>query len=127
MTGDLAKEYARRTGSPTGDAPDGLAIETIATIEQQVGDGRIRIEHSSPINTDGKLVRLLTLTATVDSTTVTTEVTPQGTLIYASPADHKKGTKPKLTTKETKTRRLQLSGLKGLKLRTWTISEEIGD
>jgi hypothetical protein len=126
MTGDLAKEYARRTGS-LAQFPLGLEIETTATIAQQFGDGRVRIEHSSHVRREGKLTRLVTLTGIIDSTKVETNVIPKGTSIYASPGDHKAGTKPKLTPEETKTRRLQLSDLKGLKLRTWTLAEEIGE
>jgi hypothetical protein len=126
MTGDLAKEYARRIGSRGQDLP-GLEIETTATIAQQFGDGRVRIEHSSPVSRDGKLTRLVTLTGIVDSTKVETTVIPKGTPVYASPGDHKAGTKPNLTPDATTTRRLQLSDLKGLKLRTWTLAEEIGD
>lgn len=123
MTGELAKEYARRTGSlEANEIPDGLEIETMATIAQQFDDGRIRIEHSSQIKTKGKAIRLVTLTATVDSSKVATDVTPKGTPISASP-----GAKPSLTTADTKTLRLKLSDLKGLKLRTWMLSEEIGE
>jgi len=128
MTGDLAKEYARRIGLPLGNqAPAGLKIETSATIAQTLGNGRIRIEHSSRIKRDGKQDRLITLTATVDPTKITTHVTHKGTPVYASPADHKNGTKPALTKGDTKTLRLQLSTLKGLKLCTWALTEEIGE
>lgn len=123
MTGDLAKEYAQRTGSLRGNgAPDGLQIETSATIAQQLNDGRIRIEHTSHLNREGGTTRLVTLTATVDPTRITTAVTPKGTPVYAFP-----GAEPKLTSEVTKTLRLKLSNLHGLKLRTWTLSEEIGD
>ena len=128
MTGDLAREYAQRTGS-LGEtkAPAGLEIETHATIAQTLDNGRIRIEHSSHIKHDSKQDRLVTLTATVDRTKLTTNATRKGTPVYASPAAHRNGTKPRLTTEDTKMLRLQLSELKGLKLRTWTLAEEIGD
>jgi len=119
MTGDLAKEYSRHTGLlRNNEAPAGLRIEISATIVRELDNGRIRIEHSSLIKRDGKQARLITLTA---------EITPKGTPIYASPAAHKKGTKPKLTTRDSNMLRLQLSDLKGLKLRTWTLAEEIGN
>lgn len=128
MTGDLAKQYTRCTGSlQENEAPAGLAIETIATIAQKLDDGRIRIEHSSRIKGNGNQARLVTLTATIDSAKVTTDVTPKGTPIYASPAAHKSGTKPAMTSEDTKILRLQLSELKGLKLCMWTLAEEIGD
>jgi len=128
MTGDLAKQYARRTGSPQEtEASAGLTIETTATIEQKLDGGRIRIEHRSHIVRDGHQARLVTLTAIVDSAKFTTDLTPRGTSIYASPADHKNGAHPRTTTEDTKTLRLELSELKGLKLRTWTLAEEVGN
>lgn len=123
MTGDLAKEYARRTESrAANDLPKGLEIQTVASIEQRFDDGRIRIEHSSGIKTDGKTTRLVTLTATVDPSKVTTSITPKGTMLYASP-----GANPFPSTEETKGLQITLSDLKGLKLRIWKLSEEIGE
>ena len=123
MTGDLAKEYAKRVGSLRGnEAPGGLEIETSATIAQHLNDGRIRIEHTSHVNRDGGTTRLVTLTATVDPAKITTGLTPKGTPVRVSP-----NAEPKPTTKVAKTLRLKLTDLKGLKLRTWTLSEEIGD
>ena len=123
MTGDLAKQFAQRTGSLRGnEASDGFQIETIATVAQQLNDGRLRIEHTSSVNRDGGTTRLVTLAATVDPTKITTDITPKGTPVYASP-----GAEPKLTTEIAKTLRLTLSDFKGLKLRVWTLSEEISD
>jgi hypothetical protein len=123
MTGDLAVEYAKCTGSINKDnVPPGLEIETTATIVQQLEDGLIRVEHTSHIVRDGEPDRLVTLTSTVDSTKLTTDVTPKGTEVYASP-----GAKPTRTTTETQTLRLSLSDLQALKLRTWTLAEELGD
>lgn len=123
LTGDLAKEYAQRTGLlPDGEASDGIQIETTATIAQELDDGRIRIEHTSHVNRNGEQARLVTLTATVDPAKITSAVTPKGTRIFASP-----GSKPILTSEEMRTLRLQLSDLKGLHLRTWTLSDEIGE
>ncbi len=128
MTGDLAKEYARRTDLlRQNESPTGLQISTTAIVAQELDDGRFRIEHSSHITRDGNPARLVTLTAIVDSTKIATHVTPANTPVYRSPADHKKGVKPTLTRKESKTLRLKLSDLKGLKLRSWTLAEEIGD
>ncbi len=68
MTGDLAVEYAKRTGSINKDkVPPGLEISTTATIAQKLENGRIRVEHTLHIVRDGEPVRLVTLTATVDS------------------------------------------------------------
>jgi len=128
MTGDLAKEYARCTRSlKWNESPAGLQISTSATVAQKRDDGRFRIEHSSHIKRDGNLARLVTLTAIVDSTKIASEVTPKNTPVYHSPADHQKGVKPTLTQKDQRTLRLELSELKGVKLRTWALAEEIGD
>ena len=128
MTGKLATEYAKQTDSINNDKiPDGLQISTTATIVQKLNDGRIRIEHTSHVARDGKPARLVTLTATVDSTNLTPVTTPKGTPVYASPGDHKNGAEPKRTTKETKAARLQLSELKGVKLCTWRLEQEVGE
>lgn len=128
MTGDVAKEYARLTGAfPENGAPAGLEIETSATVTQALADRPIRIEHTSHIIRDGKRVRLVTLTGKIDRKEVTTEVTPKGTPVYASPEDYEKGSKPTATNKDTKSLRLQLSNLKGLRLRSWALTEEIGE
>jgi hypothetical protein len=123
MTGDLAREYAKATGIKRDmKRIDGLTIETMATVEQRLANGRIRIEHSSQVNQDGKAARLVTLTAIVSRSKVTNEVTPKGTKVYASPGS-KDG---KVTTEQTEMLRTSLSDLKGLKLRTWTLASEIG-
>ncbi len=128
MTGELAKEYARLTDSPRNDGEtSGYSIETSATIVQNLDDGRIRIERSVPLKRAGKPDRYLTLTATVDKEKLKTDVTPKGAASYASPAEYKNGAQPKLTTEDSKSLRLELSELKGLKLRTWTLAEEIGE
>lgn len=68
MTGDLAKEYAKRTGSiREGKADSGLQIDTIATIVQKTDDGQLGIEHTSKVHLDGKLAKLVTLTGTLRS------------------------------------------------------------
>jgi hypothetical protein len=126
MTGDLAVEYAKRVGS-FKENTSGLQISTTAIVAQRHNDGRFRIEHTSHIIRDGRSARLVTLTATVDSTRFVTDVTPVGTAVYSSPADQLNGIKPVLTTRETSALRLQLSDLKGLKLCTWTLAEEIGN
>jgi hypothetical protein len=128
MTGDLATEYGKRTGVIKKDQlASGLQIETTATVSRKLDDGRIRVEHTSHIVRDDEPARLVTLTATVESAKLTTDVMPKGTPVFVSPTEHKNGTKPTLTTAETRTRRLTLSDLKGLKLRTWTLAEEVGD
>ncbi len=128
MTGDVAREYAKRTRSIKGDGrPAGLEISTSAIVAQQLDDGRIRVEHTSHIVRDGNSVRLVTLSAIVDSTAVKTHVIPKGTAISSSPTTHKNGEEPGLTGKETRAFRLRLSEFKGLKLRSWTLADEIGD
>ncbi len=120
MTGDLAREYARRTGSlRQNEVPTGLQISTTAAVEQVRDDGKIRIEHSSSIMRNGKPARLVTLTAIVHPAKITTHVTPENTPIYRSPADYQRGVKPTVTRKVSEIRRLDLSDLRGLKLRVW--------
>lgn len=123
MTGDLAVEYAKRTGSINKDkVPPGLHISISATIAQKLKDGRLRVEHTSHIVRADEPFQLVTLTGIVDSATLTTDIRPKGTEVSTSP-----DAKPTLTTAETQTLRLTLSDLKGLKLRTWTLAEELGD
>ncbi len=123
MTGDLAVEYAKCTGSINkAKVLPGLEISTTARIAEVLNDGRYRVEHTSHIVRDGEPDRLVTLSATVDSTKLKTDVTPKGTEVYASPS-----ARSTRTNKETQTLRLTLSELQSLKLRTWILAEEIGE
>ena len=128
MTGELAAEYLKQTRpKEDGQVPPGLIIETTAILAQQLNDGRIRVEHTSHTACDSETPRLVTLTATVEPSKLTTDVIPKGAGLYSSPADHKSGSKPTMKTKQTKSWRLMLSNLKGVKLRTWTLTKELGD
>ena len=128
ISGDLAAEYGKRTGTISKDqVPPGLRISVVATVAQQLSDDQIRIEHTSHIVRNGGLDRLVTLTATVKSTQLVTDVVPKGTAVFASPAQGSDDGQGSATEKETRTLRLDLSDLQGLKLRTWTLSEELGD
>ena len=138
MTGELAKEYARRTGSyADGKFPPGLRIQTIAMIDQVSEDGKFRIEHTANVGPrevvqtsgsepkayrlTGSPTQLVTLTGTIDAGRLTTDVSPAGTLLSKDPSS-----KPEQSISESKTFRIELPDLKGLKLRTWTLSEETG-
>jgi len=123
MAGDLAKEYGRRTLPEAPDIP-ALQIETVAVVTQTLDDGRICLEHSFPVQQNGKLSRLVTLTVTVTPTEVTSTVIPKGTPVFATPADREPGF---VSAEETRTLRIKLSNLRGVKLRTWSLVEEIGD
>ncbi len=128
MTGKLAAEYGKLAGSIDGDRiPDGLNISTTAIVAQHLGDGRIRIEHTMPVMRDGAPIRLVTLTATVDATAVKTSDIPAGTATYTSPGEHRTGEKPTFTKDATKQFTLKLADLTGVKLRSWTLANEIGD
>ena len=84
MSGKLASEYARLTATRAEkERLDGLHVSVIATIAQQLDDGRIRFEHSANLIREGK-PRLITLTGTADAARITVGVTPRGTLVYAS-------------------------------------------
>ncbi len=128
MTGERAKEYAKRSGLlQENKAPASLKIEASAMVTQTLDNGRVRVEHWLPIKRKGKQEQLLTLAAIVNRTEITSDVTRKGTPVYASPGAHKNGAKPSLITEDATELRLQLSDLKGLKLRTWTLASEIGE
>ncbi|MEZ6074091.1 MAG: hypothetical protein R3C59_16875 [Planctomycetaceae bacterium] len=128
MTGRLAAEYGKLAGSIDGDRiPNGLHISTTAIVAQRLDDGRIRIEHTMPVMQDGAPIRLVTLTATVDATAVKTIAVPGGIATYTSPGAHKSGEKPTLTKDATKQVAVELADLKGVKLRSWTLANEVGE
>lgn len=139
MTGELAKEYAKKTGSyADGKFPPGLRIQTIAVIDDVTEDGKLRIEHTATVGPrevvktggsepqayrlKGSPTQLVTLTGTIDPRRMTTQVAPVGTLQSKDP-----NSKPEPSIAESKTLSLELPDLKGLKLRTWNLSEETGE
>jgi hypothetical protein len=65
---------------------------------------------------------LVTLSATVDPSAITSRVTPKGSLVSSHP-----GAPAVASTAETKSPLLKLSDLKNVKLRTWTLTDEIGE
>lgn len=125
ITGELAKEYYRRTNTSAVDkpTPSGLEIGTSASIEQILDDGRYRIEHSARINGDKKSPRLVTLIAIVNPTQFQIQITPKNTPIFRSPVDQN----PVLSKSDSKHEFIELSDLKGIKLQTWVLKEEIGE
>ena len=125
LSGDLAKEYGRRTGASQKVLNDpGLRVEIVATVVQALADGQVRIEHSCPVGENGKLTRLITLMATVSPDKITRSETPKGIVVFASPADR---TPQTVTVAASRTFRVELSGLKGVTLRTWSLVEEVGE
>ncbi|MGD9636099.1 MAG: hypothetical protein AB7G28_17760 [Pirellulales bacterium] len=125
LTGKLAQEYVKRMDVPSGPLP-GLSISTTATIEQRLTDGKYRISHHTRANSAGR-PRLITLTAVVDPSQITTAITPANTLVYASPAVQQAGGTPALTKSDQNSFRVELSSLKGVKLQTWELVEEVGE
>lgn len=125
LTGDLAREYGRRTGASqkflNGPGP---RIETVATVVSAFAEGQIQIEHSCPVGENGKLARLVTLMATVSPDKITRSETPKGTILFASPGDR---TPLPVTVTSSTAFRVELSDLKGVTLRTWSLVEEIGE
>ena len=138
MTGELAKEYAKRTGLyADGKFPSGFRVETIAVIEQVLNDGQLLIEHSVEVGPrelvkssgsepksnrlTGSPTKLLTLSGTIDTKRVKAESLPVATLQSNDP-----NSKPESSIAESGSLRLELADLKGLRLRIWTLSEEIG-
>lgn len=129
MSGDLARKYVRSIFPSLKDdylvnnGTLGSIVIVRAAITQQLDDGRIRIEHTSPLPLGLKKKRLVTLTATITPAEIGTKVTPKGTLVRAI------GSLEELrpTTESTETLELRLSDLSKVKLRSWTLAEETGE
>jgi hypothetical protein len=128
LTGEAAKVYAAQSGMQLPPAKDlGLAIEVTATVEQLRPDGKIRIE-CSQTNKGGKnKPQMITLTVLVDPAKLTSDTTPAGTAVYASPADYENGVKPTKTSGSQRNVRLSLSDLHGVKIRSWSLLNEVGE
>lgn len=123
LTGDLAKEYAHRTGSPIPADPRArLQIQVSAVIAQELDDGRLRIEHTSRMLREGEDIRRVTLTAIVGRQEIAEIITPGGTALYDSPGAELKSR----TDKETRGSRIELSDPDDVKLQTWKLVEETG-
>jgi hypothetical protein len=121
MTGDLAKEFEKSAwGMQKAVDRPGFFLEVVATIERRLDDGRIQIEHSMQIKDKGQ-TRLVTLTGIVDPAAIKTQVIQKGAPLYANPGGPKTGE----TTQDIKNQTLELSSLKGLKLRTWVLTKEV--
>jgi hypothetical protein len=129
MTGDLAREYATRTGMPKQENLDlgRVSISLMATIAQYRPDGKYRVEYSLPVAKDKKPARMLTLTSIVDPKQFKTDIAPKNTPVYSSPADIKNGKQPYLTETEEKLLRVELSDLRNTKLQTWALVDEVGN
>ena len=117
MTGEVAKDYNRRSGAKTGDV---ASIETTATVTRPQKDGQFTFEHHGPVKRAGQPETLVTLSGVVDQSKLTRRITPRSTPIYTSPKD----AKYTVANYEIKTTVLSLSELDGLKLRTWTLTED---
>ena len=125
MMGDLAKEYAKRTGTYSeGKFPNGLQIDTIATIERELDEKQFRFEHTTYVVANGKPNRLVTLTGIVDSKRFSRVLPPKDAQVYANPGE---APKPTPGGPASKLLSVDLHDLKGLKICTWTLTEEIGD
>jgi len=129
MEGDLAIEYARRSGWLKKDqAPHGLTVDVLVKISRKLDDTRYQIECSNLIKgNDDQKDRLVTLTAIVDAGKIEFHTIPKGTAFYSSPAAHKEGAKPVLSSADQHSRRLKLSKLDDMRLRTWALTDEIGE
>ena len=122
VTGDLAQDVAKRISKlPEGRPLDGLKIHMAAAVRDVSPDGTLYIEYLQMMR-DEKPVRLITLAGKVDPRKITTDITPKGTKIHSSPE-----AEGKVTTEDYLNRRLELTDLKGFKLRTWTLAEELGE
>jgi hypothetical protein len=122
VTGDLAKDVAKRLSKlPEGRPLDGLKIQMAAHVRNVSPDGTLYVEYLQMMR-DEKPVRLMTLAGNVDPRKITTDITPKGTQVFDKPEGE-----PKFTTEDYLNRRLALTDLKGFKLRTWTLAEELGE
>lgn len=128
MSGEIAAEYSKFTNPQKGDTiPTGLHITTTGSIAQRLENGRLRIEHSTPVWENGVQTRLVTLTAVVDASAVKSTVIPKGTRTFTSPGASNAGEKGVETKTESEQSTLELTNLKRVKLRTWKLENEIGE
>lgn len=125
MTGDVAKEYARRSGRQTSTANGTrLVIETPATVTERLTDKHYRIEQSFPISLENKRQRLITLSAIIDPKKIVGSVDP-GVIEYSSsPTSKEKFVIPASTRPDSQTRTIEISDLKDLKFQTWELVNE---
>jgi hypothetical protein len=122
VTGDLARDVAKRISALPEDRPlDGLEVQLAAVVRDVSLDGTLYIEYWQMMR-DEKPIRLMTLAGKVNPQKLTTDITPKGSKIYSSPE-----AEPTFTTEDCLNRRLKLADLKGFKLLTWTLAEELGE
>lgn len=126
LSGEVATEFARMCGQTR--SKDIKKISTSGTIVQKFDADKYRLVVSQSIVNSDKTECLVTITAIIDSHNIDSQVTPKGTPIFVAPvatAD-KKAVPATLTSHETKWTLVKLTELKGVKVRMWTISEEVG-
>jgi hypothetical protein len=125
IRGEVASEYARRSGAMKRDekAPKGLSIQMVATVSQRLKNNQYRIDLSDEVEgADGKQ-RLITLSTIADAGEIKERNIPKGLPVYDSPADAKNGVKPVRFTEDRKELWLELSNLKAAKFQTWSLVE----
>lgn len=125
LTGQVAKEFTRLCGRERN--ADVKKVETSGTIVQKMDNGKFRLIISQTVVTDDKSERIVTVMAMVDAAQLITRVTPKDTPVSAQPIDLKKPVPITLVSRETKWTTVKLSELKGVKLRAWKITEEVGE
>jgi hypothetical protein len=128
MTGELATEYQRLT-SPVEPrkVPHGLKISTMAAVAQHLENGQLRIEHSMPVWENKVQVRLVTLSAIVETSAVKNSNVPKETATYSSPEAPQAGGTSVTTKSESNVQTFELADLKRVKLRKWKLETEIGN
>lgn len=140
LSGDVAMAFSRATNLvPNGGPESGLTISTSATVLRKDEAGRLHFRVYQDVKVQGKPPRLVTLTGAVEPSQIESRVTPANTPVYSAPPSPESalptGARKRVAyanpqpvlTKEASTQfELKLSELKGLKLRTWTLAEEIG-
>ena len=141
MSGKLAEEFSKRVGIERKNGPaDGYRISILGTITQKLPEGQFRIEHMQPGADGDKRPVMVKLTGVVDAKNIKTSVTPKGTVVLKpkpNPDSEPSGNRTtplnlaaferSTTSKDQTTHRLELSELKGLKIQTWRLIDEVAE
>lgn len=131
LTGELAREYAQISGSMDADERlDGCNISTTAVIAQRLKNDQVRIEHIAQVSREGRPDRLVTLTATVDTTAMRSLVRTvfEGDFTFSDATTAKESCEsPTVIARHLSIPFISLADLEGVKLQSWTLESTIGE
>ena len=126
MSGRIAEDYVRiTTGKPATGS--GLQVQVMATVAQLLGNGQIRLESSNSLRENDQTERMVTITGRCYTKQLVARPIAKGAPVYASPGEAKDPAKAKLTPSDSRMLEVELSGLMDLKIRVWTVAEEISE